>query len=152
MEVEHGECALDEVRRGHGGSQSRQRGTQRFGLRAETAQPELAALVRQWAAVRRRAVCLEETGHEQQRDDRDAGAEVRQRELRQQGNGAAAGLTQVAAHADQSVEGGVDDGADVEAVRGERMFGLTLRTVGGAMLVRVVELFQVLLHRAGEWV
>jgi len=37
-------------------------------------------------------------------------------------------------------------------VRGERVFGLTLRTMSGAMLVRVGELVEVLLHRASEWV
>jgi hypothetical protein len=35
---------------------------------------------------------------------------------------------------------------------GEWTFSLTLRTMRGSMLVRVGELFQILLHRAGEWV
>ena len=133
--------------------QSHQRGAECFGLRPKTAQPELAALVRH----RRRRGCgrrrgREETGHEPPGDEREAGAEVRQCELREQGNGKAAGFTQIAAHADRSVKSGVDDGADVEAVRGEWIFGLTLRAAGGAMLVRTVELGEVLLHRTGEWV
>src|SRR5450756_1605306 len=89
---------------------------------------------------------------QEQRDHRNAGTQVGQRELGQQGHGAAATLAEVASHADQAVEGGGDDRAGVEAVRGEWTFGLALRTVCGAMLVRIGELFQVLLHRASEWV
>src|SRR5665213_707798 len=149
---EHGECALGESRCGNGGGQSGQRGAERPGLRPKTAQPELAALVRH----RRRCGCgrrgRDETDHEPPGDEREAGAEVRQCELREQGNGAAAGFTQITAHADRSVKSSVDDGAGVEAVRGEWIFGLTLRAAGGTMLVRIVELGEVLLHRTGEWV
>ena len=42
---EHGQGAVDEVGRGSGLGQRGQRGAQRFGLRAEAANPELAALV-----------------------------------------------------------------------------------------------------------
>ena len=60
-------------------------------------------------------------------------AQVGQGELGQQRDGALAGVAQVAAHADDAVEGGVDERAGVEAVRGQGMFGLALRAVAGAM-------------------
>ena len=81
-----------------------------------------------------------------------AGAQVGQGELGQQRDGAPAGLAQVAAHADDAVEGGVDERAGVEAVRGEWMFGLALRAVAGAIAIGVSQLLGILLHRAGEWV
>ena len=57
---------------------------------------------------------------------------------------------QVAAHADDAVEGRVDERARVEAVRGEWMFGEALRTVAGAMAIGVGELLCIFLDRAGE--
>ena len=42
--------------------------------------------------------------------------------------------------------------ARVEAMRGEWMFGLALRTVAGAITIGVSQLLDILLHRAGEWV
>jgi hypothetical protein len=44
--LEHGECAMNEVRRGVRSGQRGQRSAQRFGVGAEAAQPKLAALVR----------------------------------------------------------------------------------------------------------
>ena len=79
-------------------------------------------------------------------------AQVRQDELGQQRDGALTGLAQVAAHADDAVEGGVDKRAGVEAMRRQGMFGLALRAVGGAMAIGVSQLLDVLLERAGEWV
>ena len=149
---EHGERAMNEVGRGGGLGQGGQRGAQGCGLRAEAAHPELAALVgRRWRQRGGESIRLEQPRDEEQRDRRDAGAQVGQGELGQQGNGALTDFTQVAAHADGVVEGGVDERAGVEAVRDERIFGLALRTVGGAMLIEVGELIEVLLHRAGEW-
>ena len=40
----------------------------------------------------------------------------------------------------------------VEAMRGEWVFGLALRTVAGAITIGVGDLFGILLHGAGEWV
>lgn len=40
----------------------------------------------------------------------------------------------------------------VEAVRGERVFGVALRAMGGAMEGRIDQLFQVRLHATGELV
>jgi len=85
-------------------------------------------------------------------DDGEAGAEVGQCELRQQRGGAAADFAQIAPHADGSVKSGVDDGAAVKAMRGEWSCGLALRAVGGAVLVGIFELGEVLLHGAAEWV
>jgi hypothetical protein len=79
----------------------------------------------------------EEPRDEKQRDHRQAAAQVRQNELGQQGDGALAGLAQVTAHADDAVEGDVDERARVEAMRGEWMFGLALRTVAGAVTIGV---------------
>src|SRR3989304_3010564 len=59
---------------------------------------------------------------------------------------------QVAGHADAAVEGRVDEGARVEAMRGEWMFGMALRAVARAMRIGVSKLLGVLLDRAGEWV
>ena len=90
------ESAIDEVGRGGGGGQRGQRGAQRFGLRAKTAQPELAALIghRRGAAAAAASVAPQQTRDEKQRDHGEAGAQVGQRELRQQRHGAAAGLAQ----------------------------------------------------------
>ena len=90
--------------------------------------------------------------HEPPGDDREAGTKVRQRELREQGNCTAAGLAQIAPHADHSVKGGVDDRARVKAVRGEWNRGRALWAAGGTVLVWIAELFEVLLHRTGELV
>ena len=120
---------------------------------ASAAHPELAALVGRRGRQRGgESFRLPQPRYEKQRDQGDAGAQVGQGELGQQGHGAPTSLAQVAAHADGVVEGGGDQRAGVEAVRGERMLGLALRTVGGAMPIEVGELIDVLLHRAGEWV
>ena len=92
----------------------------------------------------------EQTGDEEQRDHRQTAAQVGQDELGQQGDGALAGLAQVAAHADDAVEGRVDERARVEAMRGEWMFGMALRAVAGAITIGVSQLLGILLHRAGE--
>src|SRR6059036_889094 len=89
---QHGQGAVDEVGRGGGLGQRGQRGAQRFGLRAEAANPELAALVGHGGrrglggAVQR--LRLEQAGDEEQRDHRQAGAQVGQDELGQQRYGA----------------------------------------------------------------
>ena len=93
---QHCQGAVDEVGRGRGLGQRGQRGAQRFGLRAEAANPELAALV----GHRRRYGCggalqclpTEQTGDEEQRDHRQTAAQVGQEELGQQGDGALADL------------------------------------------------------------
>ena len=94
----------------------------------------------------------EQTGYEEQRDHHQARPQVGQDELGQQGDGAPAGVAQVAAHANDAVEGSVDERARVEAVRGEWMFGMALRTVAGAVAIGVSQLLGILLHGAGEWV
>ena len=48
-----------------------------------------------------------------------------------------AGVAQVAAHANDAVEGCVDERARVESMGAEWTFGLALRTVAGAMSVGV---------------
>ena len=152
--LEHGQGAVDEVGRGSRLGQRGQSHAQRFGLRAEAADPELAALVghRGRRSCGGGVQCLrqEESRDEKQRDHRQAAAQVGQDELGQQGHGALAGLAQVAAHADEAVEGRVNEGARVEAMRGEWMFGLALRTVAGAVTIGVRQLLVILLHRAGE--
>jgi creatinine amidohydrolase/Fe(II)-dependent formamide hydrolase-like protein len=106
-------------------------------LCAKAADPELAALVghrrgRGSGGVLQR-LPAEQTSDEEQRDHRQTAAQVRQDEVGQQGYGTPAGLAQVAAHADDAIEGRVDECADVEAVRGERVFDLALRTVVGTI-------------------
>ena len=49
----------------------------------------------------------------------------------------------ISALANRAVESGVDEGAGVEAVRDERMFGLALRAMGGAMEIRIAHLLEV---------
>jgi len=94
----------------------------------------------------------EQTGDEEPCDHHQAGTQVGQHEVGQQGHGALAGLAQVAAHADDAVEGRVDERARIEAMRGEWMFGMALRTVAGAITIGVSQLLGILLHRASEWV
>ena len=79
---------------------------------------------------------MEQSRDEEQGNHGDAGTQVRQGEIRQQRDGAAASGAEVAADADESIEGGVYDGARVEAVGFERVFGMALRAASGAMLVR----------------
>src|SRR5258706_853138 len=147
---------MHEVESGSRLGQGGQRGAQRFGLRAEAANPELAALIRRgrwrgWSGGLKR-LPAEQTGYEEPRNRRQTRPQVRQHELRQQGHSALAGLTQVAAHADGAVEGCVGERARVEAVRGEWMFLLALRAVGRAMSIGVGKPLVVLLDRAGKWV
>ena len=87
---------MDEVGRGSGLGQRGQRSAQRRGLRAEAANPELAALVghrgRRGCGGALQGLPAEQTGDEEQRDHGHAAAQVRQNELGQQGDGALAGL------------------------------------------------------------
>ena len=92
----------------------------------------------------------EESGDEEHRDHRQTAAQVGQDELGQQGDGALAGLAQVAAHADDAVEGCVDERAGVEAMCGEWMLGVALRAVARAVTIGISQLLGILLHRAGE--
>jgi hypothetical protein len=92
----------------------------------------------------------EQASHEEQRDHRQTAAQVGQDELGQQGHRALAGLAQVAAHADDAIEGRIDERARIEAMGCERMFGLALRAVARAMSIGVSQLLGILLHRAGE--
>ena len=94
----------------------------------------------------------EQARDEKQRNHCQAGAQVGQDELRQQGHGALAGLAQVAAHADDAIEGSVDERACVEAVGYEWTLGLALRALRRAMTIGVSKLLGVLLDRASEWV
>ena len=147
---EHGQGAGDEVGRGSGLGQRGQCGAQRFGLRAKAANPELAALVGHGGgAVRAAAV---ERLPRSRRATRNSAItvtlrpQIGQDELGQQRDGAPAGVAQVAAHADDAVEGGVDERAGVEAVCGEGLFGLALRTVAGAVAIGVGQLLGILLQ------
>ena len=153
--LEHRECALNKVWRWRWSSgQPGQSDAERFGSSAEAAQPELTLLIRRRSGqggVERLGV--KQSRDQKQGDDADAGAQVGQGELRQQGDGALASLAQVAAYADRSVEGGgFEDGAGVESMSQEPVLGLALRAVVGAIPVCIGELFQVLLHGALEWV
>ena len=154
--LEHGQGAVDEVGRERGVGQRGQRGAQSFGLRAEAADPELAALVghrgRRGCGSAIQRLRQEQARDEEQRDHRQARAQVGQDELGQQGHGAPTGLAQVPAHADDAVEGSVDKRACVEAVGREGLFGMALRAVIGAITIGVSQLLGVLLHRPGEWV
>ena len=117
-------------------------------MTAKAAQPELAALI---GHGRRRLRLRPAKAREKpQCDHGNAGAQIGQGEFRQQRNGSAAGLAEIAADTDGAVEIGVDDGAGVEAVRGQRIVGLALRTGGRAMPVRVGELIEILQRRSGE--
>jgi hypothetical protein len=58
----------------------------------------------------------------------------------------------VAAHTDYAVKGGIDECAAIETVANQRLFGLALRAVVGAVAVGVGDLFDVLLDRPCEWV
>jgi len=151
---EHGQGAVEEIGSGRRLGQRGQRGAQRFGLRAEAANPELAALVghrgRRGCGGALQCLPAEQTGDEEQRDHRQARAQVGQDELGQQGHGALAGPAQVAAHADDAVVGGVDECAGVEAMRGEWTFRLALWTVAGTITIGVSQLLGILLHRTGE--
>jgi len=90
---QHGESTMHKVWRGCGFGQRGQRGAQGFGLRAKAAKPELAALVGRRGRQRGlESFRVEQSRKEKQRDHRDAGAQAGQRELRQQRDGALAGL------------------------------------------------------------
>jgi hypothetical protein len=94
----------------------------------------------------------EQARDEKKCDHRQARPQVGQDELGQQGDSALAGVAQIAAHADDAVEGGVDQRACVEAMRSQRMLILALRAATGAMRIGIGELLDVLLDRAGKWV
>ena len=151
---QHGQGAVDEVGRGNRLGQRGQRGAQRFGLCAKPANPELAALVghrgRRGCGGALQCLPAEQTGDEKQRDHRQAAAQVGQDELGQQGHGALAGPAQVAAHADDAIEGRIDERARVEAMRGKWMFGMALRTVAGTVTIGVSQLLGILLYRTGD--
>ena len=90
--LEHGESAMDEVGCGSRLSQCGQCGAQRLGLRAEAANPELAALVghgrRRGAGGGLDGLPAQQTGHQEQRNHHQARPQVGQDELGQQGDGA----------------------------------------------------------------
>jgi hypothetical protein len=93
---------------------------------------------------------LEQAGHEEQGDHRNAEAEPGQSELGEQGDGAFTGAAKVAANADDSVEAGIHEGPVVEAVADQRLFSLALRAMVGTVSVQIDELFGVRLDGAGE--
>ena len=131
--------------------------TQGRRLLSKTADPELAALVRHAGWCGRpggshEGEAVEQPGDEKQRDHGDAEAEPGQGELRQQRNRAFTGAAQVAAHADDSVEGGIHECAAVESMAGQRVLGLALRAVVRAVSIRIGDFFGVALDGAGEWV
>ena len=95
---------------------------------------------------------MQQTGDEKQGDHGNTETEIGQGKLRQQRNGALAGVAQVTAHADGAVKLHIHEGAAVEAVGGQGMLSLTLRTVVGPIAVGVGDLFGVLLDGAGEGV
>ena len=94
----------------------------------------------------------QQTGYQEQRNHHHARPQVGQDELGQQGDGAPAGVAQVAAHANDAVESSVDERACIEAVCGEGLFGMALRTVAGAVAIGVSQALGILLQRPGEWV
>jgi len=123
----------------------------------KAANPELPALIRHGALSGcQRGSCeredFEQSRDEEQRDHGDAEAQPGQGELRQQGDGAFTDAAQVAAHADHAVKGKVHERAAVEAMTGQRLFGLALRAVARAVTVGIGDLFGVLCDGAGEWV
>jgi hypothetical protein len=70
--------------------------------------------------------------------------------LWQQRNGALAAVAQVTANADQAVKGHIRDRAAIEAVSGQWLTDLTLRTVIWPITIRVGDLFGILLDGTGE--
>lgn len=120
---------------------------------AKTADPRLPALI---GRCRRKGfpecLAVDQSRHQERGDHGDAEAQVRQGEVRQQRYGTPAGLAEIAAHADPSFERGIGDGARVETVRRQRTFGMAQWTLMGAVVVRVVELREVVRHGSGEWV
>ena len=132
--VEHAHGAVNEVLRGGGLGDCGQRGAQRFGLRAEAAEPELAALIRGRRRQRGlRRLPWQDPRDEEHRDHGDAEAQVGQGETGQQRDGPAASLAEVTADSDRAVEVVIDDGAGVESVGFERVLGKTLRAARGTM-------------------
>ena len=95
---------------------------------------------------------VEQPGNQEERDHRDAETEPGECELWQQRNGALTRATQVAAHTDDSVEGGIHQCAAVESMPGQRMFDLALRAVVRAVSIRIGDFFVLALDGAGEWV
>ncbi len=153
--LEHVECALKEGWRGRGLGDGGECGAEGFGLQAETAEPELAALIRRrWWQCGFERLGVEQARDEEKGDHGDGGTQVWQGEGGQQRDGAAAGGAEVAADADESIEVGVDDRARVEAVGFQRVFGLALRAVRGSIVVGagLGGFGEVALHGAGEWV
>ena len=95
------------------------------GLLLKTAAPELAALVRH-SGLRGRlgrgfeSAAVQQTGDEKQGDHGNTEAQKGQGELRQQRNGALAGVAQITANADVAVKLHIHERAAVEAVSGQR--------------------------------
>jgi hypothetical protein len=94
---------------------------------------------------------LQQSRDQEQGDHGDGGAKVRQGEFRQQRDRASAREAEVAADADESIEGHVDDRTRIEAVSFERVLGLALGALSGAMQVgRGGQFGEVELHGARE--
>jgi hypothetical protein len=51
-----------------------------------------------------------------------------------------------------SVEGGIHQGAAVEPVTRQRSFGFALRAVIRTVAIGIGDLVEVMLHRAGKWI
>ena len=120
------------------------------GLLLKTAAPELATLVRHGRLRGRlssgfESAAVQQTGDEKQGDHGNTETQEGQGELRQQRNGALAGVAQIAANGDDAVKVHICEGAVVEAVSGQRRLGLALRTVVRPITVGVGNLFEVLL-------
>jgi len=144
-----------EGRRRHDRRPGHQGRGQRGGLPEEAAHPPLAALVRHGQVPGGpgrggAGATLPQADGEEARDHGNTEAEVGQNELRQQGHGAPTGPAQVAAHRDRAVKLPVHERAMVEAVRAERLPGVTLRAAGGPIPVGIGEQGGMLLERADE--
>ena len=147
---EHGQCALDETRRGRRSGQMSQRGAQTPGLLAEAAQPELAPLVRHRKRFGLAGQGWQQAGEYPQRNHGDARTKIRQGKLVQPRDGAAADFAQIAPRANLAIEIRLDNRARVETVRGERLVGAALRTRLRAWRLEMFQLGEVLLHRTSE--
>jgi hypothetical protein len=116
----------------------------------KTAAPLLAALVGHSGLAGGLGSGIEraakpQAGDEKQGDDGNTEAQEGQGELRQQRHGALAGVAQISANGDDAVKVDIAEGTVVEAVSGQRGFGVALRTVVRAITVGVGNLFEVLL-------
>ena len=145
---------IDRRQRSSLGSQGH---AQSFGLPVKATHPELATLVghvglRGGPRCRDQGAALQKASDQERGDHTDTEAEIRQGELRQQGNRAPTRPAQIPAHTDYAIPGTLDQRTGIETMTEQRLLGLALRAMVGPVSIGAGDLLLVLRDRAREGV